>query len=254
MFQFSRLPSRAYGLGPGFPLMTAGGLPHSGTSGSRPACGSPELFAACCALHRLLLPRHPPRALSSLYTPDLTALVSSLSESVLRRSLLAGPSILLTRVRLTMPYLIRFASPLCGCQGACAARGGRETGRAGAHLFTAPTAACAGSGAGLSAPRGNCYYIHIRRRQSINLIGCARQSSCRRPDPLPKVSPGEGVPTALLQVALEGLRLRAILKVNGYHNLPRSVLGRYAATCPRCAPPSGAAPPQPIPHTAAWDL
>src|SRR5258708_3010335 len=31
-----------------------------------PACGSPRLFAACHVLHRLLLPRHPPCALSSL--------------------------------------------------------------------------------------------------------------------------------------------------------------------------------------------
>jgi len=74
MFQFPRLPSRAYRLGPGFPIMTSGGLPHSGVSGSLPACGSPELFAACRALHRPLLPRHPPRALSSLIAPDLTAL------------------------------------------------------------------------------------------------------------------------------------------------------------------------------------
>ena len=74
MFQFPRLPSRTYRLGPGFPIMTSGGLPHSGASGSLPACGSPELFAACHALHRPLPPRHPPRALSSLITPDLTAL------------------------------------------------------------------------------------------------------------------------------------------------------------------------------------
>src|SRR5579863_2803655 len=31
-----------------------------------PACGWPELIAACHVLHRLLLPRHPPCALSSL--------------------------------------------------------------------------------------------------------------------------------------------------------------------------------------------
>ena len=33
-----------------------------------PACGSPKLIAACHVLHRLLLPRHPPCALSSLTT------------------------------------------------------------------------------------------------------------------------------------------------------------------------------------------
>jgi hypothetical protein len=33
-----------------------------------PACGSPKLIAACHVFHRLLLPRHPPCALSSLTT------------------------------------------------------------------------------------------------------------------------------------------------------------------------------------------
>src|SRR5215471_18427875 len=44
------------------------GFPHSDISGSKPACGSPKLIAACHVLHRLLLPRHPPCALSSLTT------------------------------------------------------------------------------------------------------------------------------------------------------------------------------------------
>jgi hypothetical protein len=48
------------------------GFPHSDISGSKPACGSPKLFAACHVLHRLLAPRHPPYALSSL-TIKLTA-------------------------------------------------------------------------------------------------------------------------------------------------------------------------------------
>ncbi len=42
------------------------GFPHSEISGSMPACGSPKLIAACHVLLRLLLPRHPPCALSSL--------------------------------------------------------------------------------------------------------------------------------------------------------------------------------------------
>ena len=42
------------------------GFPHSEISGSMPACGSPKLIAACHVFHRLLLPRHPPCALSSL--------------------------------------------------------------------------------------------------------------------------------------------------------------------------------------------
>ena len=44
------------------------GFPHSEISGSKPVCGSPKLFAAVHVLHRLLAPRHPPYALSSLIT------------------------------------------------------------------------------------------------------------------------------------------------------------------------------------------
>jgi hypothetical protein len=46
--------------------MTPVGFPHSDISGSRPVCGSPELFAAYRVLHRLSAPRHPPCTLSSL--------------------------------------------------------------------------------------------------------------------------------------------------------------------------------------------
>jgi hypothetical protein len=57
------------------------GFPHSEILGSKPACGSPRLIAACHVLHRLLAPRHPPYALSSL--------IIKLTQSVLavRRSL-----------------------------------------------------------------------------------------------------------------------------------------------------------------------
>ena len=44
------------------------GFPHSEIPGSKPICGSPRLIAACHVLHRLLLPRHSPCALSSLTT------------------------------------------------------------------------------------------------------------------------------------------------------------------------------------------
>jgi hypothetical protein len=51
------------------------GFPHSEILGSKPACGSPRLIAACHVLLRLLVPRHPPYALSSL-TIKLTQHVS----------------------------------------------------------------------------------------------------------------------------------------------------------------------------------
>ena len=61
------------------------GFPHSGIPGSRPACGFPRLIAACYALHRLLMPRHPPYTLSNLTsltsdTHDLGSVYSVVKE------------------------------------------------------------------------------------------------------------------------------------------------------------------------------
>ena len=41
-------------------------FPHSDISGSMDICSSPKLFAAYHVFHRLLVPRHPPYALSSI--------------------------------------------------------------------------------------------------------------------------------------------------------------------------------------------
>ena len=43
-----------------------GGFPHSDICGSIDICSSPQLFAACRVLLRLLVPRHSPCALSNL--------------------------------------------------------------------------------------------------------------------------------------------------------------------------------------------
>ena len=51
----------------GFP----GRFPHSDISGSMDICSSPKLFAAYHVFHRLLVPRHPPCALSSITNFDL---------------------------------------------------------------------------------------------------------------------------------------------------------------------------------------
>src|SRR5919201_6769259 len=48
--------------------MTPPRFPHSDILGSRPACGSPRLFAACHVLLRFPAPRHSPLALSILTT------------------------------------------------------------------------------------------------------------------------------------------------------------------------------------------
>ena len=45
-----------------------GGFPHSEIFGSKVACTYPKRIAACCVLHRLLVPRHSPCALCSLIT------------------------------------------------------------------------------------------------------------------------------------------------------------------------------------------
>jgi hypothetical protein len=58
MFQFPRFASLA-----GYTLRC--GFPHSDIHGSTGARPSPQLFAACHVLHRLLAPRHPPNALHS---------------------------------------------------------------------------------------------------------------------------------------------------------------------------------------------
>jgi hypothetical protein len=48
-----------------------GGFPHSDICGSMLICSSPQLFAACHVLLRLLMPRHPPCALFGLTYPVL---------------------------------------------------------------------------------------------------------------------------------------------------------------------------------------
>ncbi len=45
---------------------TPDGLPHSDICGSMAMCASPQLFAACHVLHRLMVPRHSPCALCNL--------------------------------------------------------------------------------------------------------------------------------------------------------------------------------------------
>ena len=46
--------------------MTPAGFPHSDIPGSKCICHFPRLIAAYHVLHRLLVPRHPPCALSNL--------------------------------------------------------------------------------------------------------------------------------------------------------------------------------------------
>ena len=65
-FSSLRAPHHTYVFGAWYPGIPLGGLPHSDISGSKPADGSPKLFAVNHVLLRLLAPRHPPYALCSL--------------------------------------------------------------------------------------------------------------------------------------------------------------------------------------------
>ena len=71
MVHFPALSFPAYGFSREYPGITLSGFPHSEIFGSTPVCGSPKLIAACHVLHRLLAPRHPPYALSSLTSKTL---------------------------------------------------------------------------------------------------------------------------------------------------------------------------------------
>ena len=46
--------------------MNGAGFPHSEIFGSKRACRSPKLIAACCVLHRLMKPRHSSIAVTGL--------------------------------------------------------------------------------------------------------------------------------------------------------------------------------------------
>jgi hypothetical protein len=80
MVHFPTLPSPSYEFRGRYSGINQSGFPHSEIPGSKPACGSPGLIAACHVLHRLLAPRHSPYALSSLTKFSLTHCVCVVKE------------------------------------------------------------------------------------------------------------------------------------------------------------------------------
>ena len=66
MFQFGRFPAHTYFIQHALAGYCPAGFPHSDICGSSRMCRSPQLFAACHVLRRLLMPRHSPCALFSL--------------------------------------------------------------------------------------------------------------------------------------------------------------------------------------------
>jgi hypothetical protein len=65
-FSSPRSPSLPILFSRKLPDITRARLPHSEIPGSKVVCTSPRLIAAYHVLHRLLVPRHPPHALTNL--------------------------------------------------------------------------------------------------------------------------------------------------------------------------------------------
>ena len=65
MFQFPPLALHTYGFSMQYLDMTRDGFSHSEIPGSKTASVSPRLIAGNHVLHSLLVPRHPPCALSN---------------------------------------------------------------------------------------------------------------------------------------------------------------------------------------------
>ena len=61
-----RVPFHTLWIGVWMTEVSSAGFPHSEISGSLDICSSPKLFVAYHVFHRLLVPRHPPCALSSI--------------------------------------------------------------------------------------------------------------------------------------------------------------------------------------------
>ena len=75
MFQFPTSPHTTLCVHMVLPgVFPPGGFPHSEICGSMAICALPQLIAAYHVLHRLLVPRHPPYALSSL-TSNFTSFI-----------------------------------------------------------------------------------------------------------------------------------------------------------------------------------
>ena len=81
-----RVPFHTLWIGVWMTGVCPAGFPHSDISGSSDICSSPKLFAAYHVFHRLLVPRHPPCALSSL-----TSSISAAGTVLIRRCIALHP-------------------------------------------------------------------------------------------------------------------------------------------------------------------
>ena len=121
MFQFPACPPVRLCVHLTVPSSSDGGFPHSDIHGSKPACGSPWLFAACHVLRRRMVPGHPPCALCSLIFSSLIFLRPIVcfflfSRTDYRSLRFRPPPGVLPLLPLATGLFSE--SFLCGCQGA----------------------------------------------------------------------------------------------------------------------------------------
>ena len=77
-----------YGFSTGYLRITVSEFPHSDICGSTDVCSSPQLFAACHVLLRLLVPRHSPYALLHLTKSDRRLALDSIFLTLLINSVM----------------------------------------------------------------------------------------------------------------------------------------------------------------------
>ena len=87
-----RVPFHTLWIGVWILEVCSSGFPHSDISGSLDICSSPKLFAAYHVFHRLLVPRHPPYALTCLTITRIAFSCYSSRVHSVAHSLVAGIS------------------------------------------------------------------------------------------------------------------------------------------------------------------
>ena len=85
-----RVPFHTLWIGVWILEVYSSGFPHSEISGSKDICSSPKLIAAYHVFHRLLVPRHPPYALTCLTNTRIAQTLNQWSECLHSRALICG--------------------------------------------------------------------------------------------------------------------------------------------------------------------
>ena len=132
-----RVPLHTLWIGVWIPGVCPGGFPHSEISGSMDICSSPKLFAAYHVFLRLLVPRHPPCALTCLASLTVSPFSHSYERAAPcpRMYSVTSPGVFVLRLffgsfasllssswsafasQARMSDIFRFVASICGFQG-----------------------------------------------------------------------------------------------------------------------------------------